>query len=62
MLCEDCPERSCYSGRQRWAPHDLYDCCPRAKDALFTTMDALITQTQARTLPIGALSRLKSKR
>lgn len=31
--------------------HELYDCCPRAKDALFTTMDALITQTQARSLP-----------
>ncbi|MBO0790917.1 MAG: transposase [Ktedonobacteraceae bacterium] len=31
--------------------HDIYDCCLRAKDALFTTMDALITQTQARSLP-----------
>lgn len=31
--------------------HELYDCCMRAKDALFTTMDALITQTDARSLP-----------
>ncbi|GCE26746.1 hypothetical protein KDA_60550 [Dictyobacter alpinus] len=31
--------------------HEIYDCCERAKDALFTTMDALITQTQARSLP-----------
>ncbi|GCE07755.1 hypothetical protein [Dictyobacter aurantiacus] len=30
--------------------HEIYDCCERAKDALFTTMDALIAQTQARSL------------
>jgi hypothetical protein len=27
--------------------HDIYDCFPRAKDALFNTVDALMTETQA---------------
>jgi len=31
--------------------HDVYDCCLRAKDALFNTVDALMTETQARSLP-----------
>jgi hypothetical protein len=31
--------------------HDLYDCFPRAKDALFNTVDALMTETQAQSLP-----------
>jgi len=32
--------------------HDLYDhCLLRAKDALFNTMDALMTETQAKSLP-----------
>jgi hypothetical protein len=31
--------------------HDLYDCFPRAKDALFNTVDALITETHAQSLP-----------
>jgi hypothetical protein len=28
--------------------HDLYDCFPRGKDALFNTVDALMTETQAK--------------
>jgi DDE superfamily endonuclease len=31
--------------------HDVYDCFPRAKDALFNTVDALMTETQAQSLP-----------
>jgi DDE superfamily endonuclease len=31
--------------------HDLYDCFLRAKDALFNTMDALMTETQAKSFP-----------
>ena len=31
--------------------HDLYDCFPRAKDALFNTIDALMTETQATSFP-----------
>ncbi len=31
--------------------HDIYDCFPRAKDALFNTMDALMTETQAKSFP-----------
>jgi hypothetical protein len=31
--------------------HDLYDCLPRAKDVLFNTMDALMTETQAKSFP-----------
>src|SRR5260221_11277600 len=31
--------------------HDLYDCFPRAKDALFNTVDALMTETQAKSFP-----------
>jgi DDE superfamily endonuclease len=31
--------------------HDIYDCFPRAKDALFNTVDALMTETQARSFP-----------
>jgi DDE superfamily endonuclease len=31
--------------------HDLYDCFPRAKDALFNTIDALMTETQAASFP-----------
>jgi hypothetical protein len=31
--------------------HDLYDCFPRAKDALFNVVDALMTETQAQSLP-----------
>jgi hypothetical protein len=31
--------------------HDIYDCFPRAKDALFNTVDALMTETQAQCLP-----------
>ncbi|MBA2284680.1 MAG: transposase [Ktedonobacteraceae bacterium] len=31
--------------------HDVYDCFPRAKDALFNTVDALMSETQATSLP-----------
>lgn len=31
--------------------HDVYDCFPRAKDALFNTVDALISETHAQSLP-----------
>ena len=31
--------------------HDLYDCLLRAKDALFNTIDALMTETQAHSFP-----------
>lgn len=31
--------------------HDLYDCLLRAKDALFNTVDALMTETQAKSFP-----------
>ena len=31
--------------------HEIYDCFQRAKDALFNTVDALITETQAQSLP-----------
>jgi hypothetical protein len=31
--------------------HDLSDCFPRAKDALFKTIDALMTETQAKSFP-----------
>jgi hypothetical protein len=31
--------------------HDLYDCFLRAKDALFNTVDALMTETQAKSFP-----------
>jgi DDE superfamily endonuclease len=31
--------------------HDLYDCFLRAKDALFNTVDALMTETQATSFP-----------
>ena len=31
--------------------HDVYDCFLRAKDALFNTVDALMSETQARSLP-----------
>lgn len=31
--------------------HDLYDCFPRAKDVLFNTIDALMTETQAKSFP-----------
>jgi hypothetical protein len=31
--------------------HDVYDCFPRAKDALFNTVDALMTETQAHSFP-----------
>lgn len=31
--------------------HDIYDCFLRAKDALFNTIDALITETQAKSFP-----------
>lgn len=31
--------------------HDLYDCFPRAKDALFNTIDGLMTETQAKSFP-----------
>lgn len=31
--------------------HDLYDCFQRAKDALFNTVDALMTETQAKSFP-----------
>jgi hypothetical protein len=31
--------------------HDIYDCFPKAKDALFNTVDALMTETQAKSLP-----------
>jgi DDE superfamily endonuclease len=36
--------------------HDLYDCFPRAKDALFNTIDALMTETQAKSFPEVSLS------
>lgn len=31
--------------------HEIYDCFLRAKDALFNTVDALMTETQAKSLP-----------
>jgi DDE superfamily endonuclease len=31
--------------------HDIYDCFPRAKDALFNTVDALMCETQAHSFP-----------
>lgn len=31
--------------------HDIYDCFPRAKDALFNTIDGLMTETTARSFP-----------
>jgi len=31
--------------------HDIYECFPRAKDALFNTVDALMTETQAQSFP-----------
>jgi len=31
--------------------HDIYDCFLRAKDALFNTVDALMTETQAKSFP-----------
>jgi hypothetical protein len=31
--------------------HDIYDCFSRAKDALFNTVDALLTETQAKSFP-----------
>jgi hypothetical protein len=31
--------------------HDIYDCFPGAKDALFNTIDGLMTQTHARSFP-----------
>ena len=31
--------------------YDLYDCFPRAKYALFNTVDALMIETQAQSLP-----------
>jgi len=31
--------------------HDVYACFGRAKDALFNTVDALITETQAQSFP-----------
>jgi hypothetical protein len=37
--------------RVRQFRHDIYDCFLRAKDALFNTVDALMTETQARSLP-----------
>ena len=37
--------------------HDIYDCLTRAKDALFNTMDALTTETQAKSFPELSQSR-----
>ena len=31
--------------------HDIYDCFPRAKDALFNTIDGLMTETDAKSFP-----------
>jgi DDE superfamily endonuclease len=31
--------------------HDVYDCFPKAKDALFNTIDALMSEPQAKSLP-----------
>jgi hypothetical protein len=31
--------------------HDISDCFPRAKDALFNTIDGLMTQTHAHSFP-----------
>jgi hypothetical protein len=31
--------------------HDIYDCFPKAKDALFNTIDALMSEPQAKSLP-----------
>ena len=31
--------------------YDVYDCFPRAKDALFNTVDALMTETQIKSFP-----------
>ncbi|HWS84544.1 MAG TPA: hypothetical protein VN207_09835 [Ktedonobacteraceae bacterium] len=36
--------------------HDIYACFKRAKDALFNTMDALITETQAQSFPEWSFS------
>jgi hypothetical protein len=37
--------------------HDLYDCFPRAKDALFNTIDGLMTETHATSFPEISQSR-----
>ncbi len=31
--------------------HDIYDCFQRSRDALFNTVDALMTETQAKSFP-----------
>ena len=36
--------------------HDVYGCFPRAADALFNTVDALLTETQAHSFPELSLS------
>src|SRR5437763_16765180 len=36
--------------------HEVYDCFERAADALFNTVDALLTETQAQSFPELSLS------
>src|SRR5881398_2406196 len=42
--------------------HDVYHCFPRAADALFNTVDALLTETQAHSFPELSLSPLFERR
>src|SRR6266568_1196724 len=42
--------------------HDVYSCFPRAADALFNTVDALLTETQAHSFPELSLSPLFERR
>jgi len=42
--------------------HDVYCCFPRAADALFNTVDALLTETQAHSFPELSLSPLFERR
>src|SRR6266852_1052024 len=42
--------------------HEVYGCFPRAADALFNTVDALLTETQARSFPELSLSPLFERR
>ena len=42
--------------------HEVYGCFPRAADALFNTVDALLTETQAHSFPELSLSPLFERR
>jgi hypothetical protein len=42
--------------------HEVYGCFPRAADALFNTVDALLTETQAHSFPELSLSPVFQRR